>query len=91
MLAAAPDAQQCFPSINSKPGPVQVVDSLSGVEKEILIFRLVTLRKSLQPGFTPLVWTSLTISAFLQQAEKVCWDSAYPPPLLLMGSKPVYK
>ena len=48
-----------------------MVDSLSGVEKEILVSRLGALRQGLQSGFTPLVWTSLTISTFVQQAEKV--------------------
>ena len=33
--------------------------------------RLAKLRNELKPGFTSLIWSSLTIDAFIQQAEKV--------------------
>ena len=49
----------------------QVVDGLTAVEKEILMSRLAALRACLHPGFTPLVWASLTIPNFVQAAEKV--------------------
>ena len=51
---------------------LQAVESLSAVEKEVLMPRLAKLRAQLQPGFTSLIWSSLTTDSFIQQAEKVC-------------------
>ena len=50
---------------------VQAIDSLSTIEKDILATQVTNLRASLQPALTRLVWTSLTITDFLQNAEKV--------------------
>lgn len=50
---------------------LQVVDGLAAVEKEMLTRHLAHLRAALQPGFSPLIWTSLTIPDFLQAAERV--------------------
>ena len=76
----------------------QAVDGLTAVEKEILMSRLAALRACLQPGFTPLVWASLTIPAFVQAAEKVrcgsClvqsrhWISCHPPTQAPAAHKP---
>lgn len=41
------------------------------MEKEVLMPRLAKLREQIHPGFSSLIWSSLTIDSFTQQAEKV--------------------
>ena len=49
----------------------QVIDSMSAVEKEMLMSKVADVKAHLQPGFGIVIWSSLTIKDFVLQAEKV--------------------